>query len=116
MSLLRQPASTATEFLIQEAIKAFGGAIDLPAEGEQFSDAESAFKHVQQYAFANGFAVVQTQKDEKKQIRVFSCVHYGKGANKRKLTGDAIRKEVYNELDGVDDKGNKLCQRQGLVI
>jgi hypothetical protein len=65
---------------------------------------------VQQNAFANGFAVVQTQKDEKKQIRVFSCVHYRKGANKMKLTGDAIRKEVYNELDGVDNKGNKLRQ------
>ncbi|KAF8537633.1 hypothetical protein BDD12DRAFT_982030 [Trichophaea hybrida] len=117
-SLRSIPSKSLSKYHISraEAIKAFGSAIDLPAEGEQFSDAESAFKRVQQYAFANGFAAVQTQKNEKMQIRVLSCVHYGKSANKRKLTGDAVRKEVYNELDGVDDKENKLRQRQGLII
>jgi len=106
----------ATKVLIEDVLRTFAiGGADLPAEGHQFSDAASAFQRFQQYAFSEGFAVVETQKDEMLQLRVFSCVHYGKGKNKRKLTGDAVRKEIYQEMDGVDEKGQALRQQQGLV-
>ncbi|KAA8892662.1 hypothetical protein FN846DRAFT_896661 [Sphaerosporella brunnea] len=91
----------------------FGGVSELPSDEEQFSHPESAFGLAQQYAFANGFAVVQTQK--RKHRRVFSCVHFGKPPNKRKITGDAGSKKYFMEMDGVDTTGNKLRQRQGMV-
>jgi hypothetical protein len=86
---------------------------ELPSDEEEFSHPESAFALVQQYAFANGFAAVQTQKE--KPRRVFSCVHYGKAPNKRKITSDAVSKEYFMEMGGVDTTGNKLRQRQGMV-
>jgi hypothetical protein len=110
----RPKASPETELLIQQVIEEkFGGVSELPSDEEQFSHPESAFALVQQYAFANGFAVVQTQKE--KHRRVFSCVHYGKPPNKRKITSDAVSKEYFMEMGGVDTTGNKLRQRQGMV-
>jgi hypothetical protein len=55
------------------------------------------------------------QYDVKQQRRVYSCVHYGKPANNRKITPNAVRKEIFNEMDGVDGNGTTLRQRQGLV-
>jgi hypothetical protein len=115
-SYTRLPASVATEALIQQVINTtFAGQVSLPGEGEQFSDPAVAFQRLQQVAFASGFAVVVTQKDETQQRRRFSCVHFGKTPNKRKLTAEAIRKEVYQEHDGRDTDGNTLRQRQGMV-
>jgi hypothetical protein len=47
--------------------------------------------------------------------RVFSCVHHGKPANKRKLTAEPVRKEIFNEIGGRDEKGQSLRQRTGYV-
>jgi hypothetical protein len=75
-------ASLATKALIEDVLRTFAiGGADLPAERHQFSDAASAFQQFRQYAFSQGFAVVETQKGEKRQLRVFSCVHHGKGKN-----------------------------------
>jgi len=82
MTSIRVPADPATEALIQQVIaEEFAGQVELPETGVQFSDASTAFQRVQQYAFANGFAVVETQWDPQQQRRVYSCVHYGKPAN-----------------------------------
>ena len=112
----RPTGDAATEALIQQVIEGdFGGYVTLSIAGQQLSDAESAFEKMQHYAFASGFAVVTTQKDEINQRRTFSCVHYGKTPNKRKLTGDAVRKELYQEMEGRDGGRNNLRQRQGMV-
>jgi hypothetical protein len=137
MSMLatRPAASPETEILIKQVIKDFGGpaACTLPEDKEVFSHHEAAFERVQRYAFANGFAVVETQVcimlarmgiplgnnfakvDKKKHCRVFSCVHYGKPPNKRKLTSDAVKKEVFEKMGGNDEEGRHLRQRQGFV-
>jgi hypothetical protein len=47
--------------------------------------------------------------------RVFSCVHYGKPANTRKLTAEPVRKEMFDEIGGRDEKGQSLRQRTGYV-
>jgi hypothetical protein len=114
----RPAAAPATEALIKQVIdENFGGpaACTLPEDKEVFSHHEAAFERVQRYAFANGFAVVESQVDKRAHRRVFSCVHYGKPANKRKLTGDAVRKEIFEQMDGKDEKGRGLRQRQGFV-
>jgi hypothetical protein len=116
-SIVHRPTGdAATKALIQQVIAGdFDGDVTLPIAGQQFSDAKSAFENVQHYAFASGFAVVTTQKDEINQRRTFSCVHYGKTPNKRKLTGDAVQKELYQEMEGRDGGGNNLRRRQGMV-
>ncbi|KAF8537661.1 hypothetical protein BDD12DRAFT_887165 [Trichophaea hybrida] len=64
MTSIRVPADPATEASIQQVIaKEFAGQVELPETGVQFSDASTAFHRVQQYAFANGLAVVETQWD-----------------------------------------------------
>ncbi|KAF8537849.1 hypothetical protein BDD12DRAFT_886854 [Trichophaea hybrida] len=93
--------------------EAFGGEVTLPKPGDRFTEPESAFCRIQLFAFANGFSIAQTQRGEKQQRRVYSCVHHGKADNKRKIAADAIRKEVYKELGGVDEAGNKLQERPG---
>lgn len=93
----------------------FARQVELPETGVQFSDTSTAFQRVQQYAFATGFAVVETQWDPQQQRRVYSCVHYGKPANRRKITVDTVRKEIFEEMSGVDSEGSRLRQRQGMV-
>ncbi|KAF8535715.1 hypothetical protein BDD12DRAFT_892009 [Trichophaea hybrida] len=106
----------ATEALIPQVIEVdCGGNITLPIAGQQFSDAESAFEKVQHYVFASGVAVVTTQKDEINQRGTFFSVYYGKTPNKRKLTGNTVRKELYEEMEGRDGGGNNLKRRQGIV-
>jgi hypothetical protein len=80
-----------------------------------FSHHEAAFERVQRYAFANGFAIVESQVDKRAHHRVFSCVHHGKPANKRKLTAEPVRKEVFDEIGGRDEDGQSLRQRTGYV-
>jgi len=68
MTPIRVPADPATEALIQKVIvEELPGQVELPETAVQFSDASTAFQHVQQYAFANGFAVVETQWDPQQQ-------------------------------------------------
>jgi hypothetical protein len=91
---VRPTASEDTEQLIAQVVQSTFGGWDkckLPDTGAQFSHPESAFARIQQYAFVQGFAVVQTQKEQHR--RVFSCVHYGKPPNKRKITSDAVSRE-----------------------
>jgi hypothetical protein len=107
-----------TRSLIQSVIKQrFGGQIAMPQEGEQFDTSEDAFQRVQQYAFASGFAVVQTQIDLKNERRVFSCVHSGKTKDTHKLLDSTgiVSKETFEELGGLDDDGKKLRLREGKV-
>ncbi|KAA8905883.1 hypothetical protein FN846DRAFT_907241 [Sphaerosporella brunnea] len=112
----RSPAAPETERLIQQVIaESFGGDASIPYEGEKFSDPESALQRLKQYAFAQGFAVVEIQRSEKEQRRTYACVHYGKHKNKHKLTGEPVRKEIFQELNGVDDEGTRLRQRQGML-
>jgi hypothetical protein len=115
---MRPAARPETEALIQRVIaEKFGGHgnCSLPETGDQFIDPGSAFARVQQYAFAHGFAVVESQWDPQQHRRVYSCVHYGKPKNTRKLVSDAVSRETYNELDGVNDEGQNLRLRQGMV-
>jgi hypothetical protein len=69
-------ASTATKALIEDILHTFTmGSADLPAEGHQFSDSASAYQQFQQSAFFQGFAVVDTQKEGKCLLGVFSrCI------------------------------------------
>jgi hypothetical protein len=62
MLQVRPPASLATETVIQQVIAGqFGGECSLPDDREVFSDHINAFQRVQQYAFANGFAITESQ-------------------------------------------------------
>ncbi|KAF8242742.1 hypothetical protein K440DRAFT_638551 [Wilcoxina mikolae CBS 423.85] len=98
MSINQRPkALPETEALIQQVIAE--ASCDLPLQGKEFTHYDSAFACVQRFAFANGFAVVETQYDAKQQRRVYSCVHHGKPANTRKITPNAVRKEIFNEMD-----------------
>jgi hypothetical protein len=70
----RPKAPPETEALIQQVIQQqFNGDCELPETGDKFSHHESAFAKVQQYAFANGFAVVESQWDPKQHRRVYFC-------------------------------------------
>jgi hypothetical protein len=118
MPSTRPAASPATEALIRQVIDdKFGGsaACTLPEDKEVFSDHEAAFERVQRYAFATGFAIVESQVDKIAHRRVFSCVHHGKPANKRKRTAEPVRKEIFDEMEGRDEKAQSLRQRTGYV-
>ncbi|KAA8895203.1 hypothetical protein FN846DRAFT_894381 [Sphaerosporella brunnea] len=104
-----------TERLIQQVIaERFGGDASLSYDGEKFLDPESAFQRLTQYAFAQGFAVVEIRRSEKEQRRTDACVHHGKPKNEHKLAGEPVRKDVFEKLNGVDDEGTRLRQRQGM--
>ncbi|KAL7268826.1 hypothetical protein RUND412_008537 [Rhizina undulata] len=110
----RPTATPAIEGLIEQVIRDnFNKEYKLPAAGDQFTDHYSAFQRVQQFAFANGFAVVEAQV--KSNRRVFSCVHYGKSANKRNLESNAVPVEVFEELGGIDESSKILRLRQAKV-
>jgi hypothetical protein len=63
MPATRAAAAPSTEALIKQVIDGFGGpgACTLPEDKEVFSHHEAAFERVQRYAFANGFAIVESQ-------------------------------------------------------
>jgi hypothetical protein len=62
MTATRPAAAPATEALIKQVIDELGpGACTLPDDKEVFSHHEVAFERVQRYAFANGFAIVESQ-------------------------------------------------------
>jgi hypothetical protein len=63
MPATRPAAAPSTEALIKQVIDGFGGpgACTLPEDKEVFSHHEAAFERVQRYAFANGFAIVESQ-------------------------------------------------------
>jgi hypothetical protein len=63
MPATRPAAAPATEALIKQVIDEFGGpgACTLPEDKEVFSHHEAAFERVPRYAFANGFAIVESQ-------------------------------------------------------
>jgi hypothetical protein len=64
MSVNQRPkALPATEALIQQVIAE--ASCDLPQQGKEFTHYDSAFACVQRFAFANGFAVVETQVSPK---------------------------------------------------
>jgi hypothetical protein len=66
MPATRPAAAPAVEAVIKQVIdEKFGGpaACTLPEDKEVFSHHEAAFDRVQRYAFANGFAVVESQVD-----------------------------------------------------
>ncbi|KAA8914363.1 hypothetical protein FN846DRAFT_885980 [Sphaerosporella brunnea] len=94
------------ESLIKQVIQAqLNGDCELRETGHKFSNHESAFAKVQQYAFANGFDVVETQWDPKQHRRAYSCVHFGKPKNWRKLQGEALSRETFGALDGATANG-----------
>jgi hypothetical protein len=110
---MRPAARPETEALIQRVIaEKFGGHGNgsLPETEDQFIDPGSAFARVQQYAFAHGFAVVESQWDHHRWV--YSCVHYGKPKNTRKLVSDAVSRETSNELDGVNNEGQKFIGKK----
>jgi hypothetical protein len=63
MPATRPAAAPATEALIKQVINKFvgTGACTLAEDKEVFSHHEAAFERVQRYAFANGFAIVESQ-------------------------------------------------------
>jgi hypothetical protein len=114
MPATRPAAAPAIDALIKQVIDGqFGGpaACTLSEDKTVFSHHEKAFERVQNYAFTNGFAVVESQVDRKKHCRVFSCVQYGKPSNKRNLTNDAVKKDIFEEMEGKGGEGRNLRQR-----
>jgi hypothetical protein len=113
----RPEAPPETEALIPQVIQEqFNGDCELPETGDKVGHHESAFAKVQQYTFANGFVMVESQWDPKKHRRVYSCVHFGKPKNWRKLQGEAVSRETYDALDGATENGERLRLRQGMVF
>jgi hypothetical protein len=77
MTSIRVPADPTTEALIQEVIAAeCAGQVELPVTGTKCSDTSTAFQLVQQYAFANGFVVVDTMGFSATGTSVFICTLY----------------------------------------
>ena len=109
-------ASTAIKALIEDILHTFAmGSADLPAKGHQFSDSASAYQWFEQSAFFQELAVVDTQKEGKCLLGVFSCMHYGHGKNIPKHTRVTEQKQIYSKMDGVDEKEQALRQQQRLV-
>ncbi|KAI5776203.1 hypothetical protein EDC01DRAFT_636992 [Geopyxis carbonaria] len=112
--MTRPQASPETEALIKQVIDSWGPeGGKLPRHGQQCSDYEEAVENISRYAFTQGFATVVTKSDKKHHSRVISCYRYGKTANHRKLTAQAVPKDEYTAQSGVSEAGEKLRQRQG---
>ncbi|KAF8538416.1 hypothetical protein BDD12DRAFT_806168 [Trichophaea hybrida] len=112
MLQVRPQASLATETTLIQQVTAgqFGGECSLPDDREVFSDHITAFQRVQQYAFADGFAITESQ-----HCWVFSCVHHRKSGNKHNITDKVVRKEIFLEMGGKDEEGATLRQRKGYI-
>lgn len=103
-------ASDATEALIQQVTVTFYGNGQQPLEGESFGNPETTFTRVKEYDFVIGFAIVESQTETYRWV--YCCVHRGKTQNTRKLTADT---EVFKIMDGEDECGTTLRQRQGKI-
>ncbi|KAA8896513.1 hypothetical protein FN846DRAFT_993708 [Sphaerosporella brunnea] len=99
----RPQAPPDPEALIQQVIQEqFNGDCELPETGDKFSHHESAFAKWRQW-------------DPQQHRRVYSCVHFGKPKNWRKLQGEAVSRETYDALDGATENGEQLRLRQGML-
>ena len=70
-----------------------------PRSGEGFESLKILQKRLQDYAFCNGFAIVQTAKEMKKRVRVtYKCYRHGKKTlNTRKLTEETRKRHNTHE-------------------